>query len=54
LVRNIFLRNEIIRIGDFGISRILMGTMDMATTFTGTPVNKREREREREINFYSF
>lgn len=35
--RNIFLRNEIIRIGDFGISRILMGTMDMATTFTGTP-----------------
>lgn len=23
--------------GDFGISRILMGTSDMATTFTGTP-----------------
>jgi hypothetical protein len=43
--RNIFLRNEIIRIGDFGISRILMGTMDMATTFTGTPVSK-ERERD--------
>lgn len=39
LPRNIFLRNEIIKIGDFGISRILMGTMDMATTFTGTPVN---------------
>ena len=26
-----------IKIGDFGISRILMGTSDMATTFTGTP-----------------
>ena len=26
-----------IKIGDFGISRILMGTTDMATTFTGTP-----------------
>ena len=24
-------------LGDFGISRILMGTSDMATTFTGTP-----------------
>lgn len=23
--------------GDLGISRILMGTSDMATTFTGTP-----------------
>ena len=23
--------------GDFGISRILMGTTDIATTFTGTP-----------------
>jgi serine/threonine protein kinase len=26
-----------IKIGDFGISRILQGTMDMASTFTGTP-----------------
>ena len=26
-----------IKIGDFGISRILMGTTDMASTFTGTP-----------------
>ena len=39
--RNIFLKmdsgfkNEMIKIGDFGISRILQGTMDMATTFTG-------------------
>ena len=24
-------------VGDFGISRILVGTSDMATTFTGTP-----------------
>jgi len=24
-------------LGDLGISRILMGTSDMATTFTGTP-----------------
>ena len=35
--RNIFLRKNDIKIGDFGISRILMGTADMATTFTGTP-----------------
>ncbi|XP_046842933.1 serine/threonine-protein kinase Nek11-like isoform X2 [Xenia sp. Carnegie-2017] len=34
--RNIFLKNNMIKIGDFGISRILMGTSDMATTFTGT------------------
>ncbi|KAL8590565.1 hypothetical protein ACOMHN_011001 [Nucella lapillus] len=35
--RNIFLRNNMVKIGDFGISRILMGTTDMASTFTGTP-----------------
>ena len=35
--RNIFLRHNMIKIGDFGISRILMGTTDMASTFTGTP-----------------
>lgn len=35
--RNIFLKNNHIKLGDFGISRILMGTSDMATTFTGTP-----------------
>ncbi len=34
--RNIFLRHNMIKIGDFGISRILMGT-DLASTFTGTP-----------------
>ncbi len=35
--RNIFLKSNQIKIGDFGISRILIGTMDVATTFTGTP-----------------
>ncbi|RUS72823.1 hypothetical protein EGW08_019416 [Elysia chlorotica] len=35
--RNIFIRNNRMKIGDFGISRILMGTTDMASTFTGTP-----------------
>ena len=27
----------VVLLGDLGISRILMGTSDMATTFTGTP-----------------
>ena len=35
--RNIFLRNNEIKIGDFGISRILLGTYDKASTFVGTP-----------------
>ncbi|CAE1311396.1 NEK11 [Acanthosepion pharaonis] len=35
--RNIFLQNEMIKIGDFGISRILMGPSDYASTFIGTP-----------------
>ncbi|XP_019629683.1 PREDICTED: serine/threonine-protein kinase Nek11-like [Branchiostoma belcheri] len=35
--RNIFMKNNVLKVGDFGISRILMGTSDMATTFTGTP-----------------
>ncbi|XP_052818938.1 serine/threonine-protein kinase Nek11-like isoform X3 [Mya arenaria] len=35
--RNIFLKNNRVKIGDFGISRILMGTTDLASTFTGTP-----------------
>ena len=44
LVFNFLINNEIkvmifnfVLSGDFGISRILMGTSDMATTFTGTP-----------------
>ena len=51
--RNIFLKNNVIKLGrkcqlgfcarflyvkgDFGISRILMGSTEMATTFAGTP-----------------
>lgn len=35
--RNIFLKKNMVKIGDFGISRILMGTTDLASTFTGTP-----------------
>ncbi|XP_059142130.1 serine/threonine-protein kinase Nek11-like [Physella acuta] len=35
--RNIFLHNNLLKIGDFGISRILMNSSDMASTFTGTP-----------------
>ncbi|KAK3589291.1 hypothetical protein CHS0354_026942 [Potamilus streckersoni] len=35
--RNIFLKMNRMKIGDFGISRILMGTTDLASTFTGTP-----------------
>lgn len=37
LFRNIFIRNNRVKIGDFGISRILMGSADMASTFVGTP-----------------
>eukprot|EP00118_Oscarella_pearsei_P014030 m.117462 g.117462 ORF g.117462 m.117462 type:complete len:597 (+) comp37614_c0_seq2:26-1816(+) len=35
--RNIFLKNNVIKLGDFGISRILLGSTEMATTFAGTP-----------------
>lgn len=35
--RNIFLKKNLIKLGDFGISRILAGTTDLASTFTGTP-----------------
>ncbi|XP_055955396.1 serine/threonine-protein kinase Nek11-like isoform X1 [Patella vulgata] len=35
--RNIFLRKNKVKIGDFGISRILMSASDYASTFTGTP-----------------
>ena len=31
------MKNNVIKVGDFGISRILMGTTDMASTFVGTP-----------------
>ncbi|XP_029463882.1 serine/threonine-protein kinase Nek11-like isoform X2 [Rhinatrema bivittatum] len=35
--KNIFLKNGTVKIGDFGVSRILMVPSDLATTFTGTP-----------------
>nr|XP_033785901.1 serine/threonine-protein kinase Nek11 isoform X2 [Geotrypetes seraphini] len=35
--KNIFLKNNHLKIGDFGVSRLLMGSCDLATTFTGTP-----------------
>ncbi|XP_030355226.1 serine/threonine-protein kinase Nek11 isoform X1 [Strigops habroptila] len=35
--KNIFLKNDLLKIGDFGVSRLLMGSCDLATTFTGTP-----------------
>ncbi|XP_061086421.1 serine/threonine-protein kinase Nek11 isoform X2 [Conger conger] len=35
--KNIFLKKNIIKIGDFGVSCLLMGSRDLATTFTGTP-----------------
>ena len=34
---NIFLRHGIIKVGDFGIARVLQGTMEMPSTFAGTP-----------------
>ncbi|XP_073189378.1 serine/threonine-protein kinase Nek11 isoform X3 [Lepidochelys kempii] len=35
--KNIFLKNNLLKIGDFGVSRLLLGSCDLATTFTGTP-----------------
>ncbi|XP_039192163.1 serine/threonine-protein kinase Nek11 isoform X1 [Crotalus tigris] len=35
--KNIFLKNNLVKIGDFGVSRLLMGSCDLATTFIGTP-----------------
>eukprot|EP00039_Didymoeca_costata_P012117 m.173346 g.173346 ORF g.173346 m.173346 type:complete len:697 (+) comp15386_c0_seq12:157-2247(+) len=34
---NIFLKKGLVKLGDFGIARVLQGTMDNATTFAGTP-----------------
>ncbi|VDP33990.1 unnamed protein product [Schistosoma mattheei] len=34
---NIFLKNGNIKVGDFGISRSLATTEELATTFIGTP-----------------
>ncbi|KAM9697501.1 serine/threonine-protein kinase Nek11 isoform 2-T3 [Dama dama] len=35
--KNIFLKNNKLKIGDFGVSRLLIGSCDLATTLTGTP-----------------
>ncbi|XP_060756610.1 serine/threonine-protein kinase Nek11 [Neoarius graeffei] len=35
--KNVFLKKNIVKIGDFGVSCLLMGSCDLATTFTGTP-----------------
>ncbi|XP_057895760.1 serine/threonine-protein kinase Nek11 isoform X3 [Melospiza georgiana] len=35
--KNIFLKDDLLKIGDFGVSCLLMGSCDLATTFTGTP-----------------
>ncbi|XP_048190424.1 serine/threonine-protein kinase Nek11 [Perognathus longimembris pacificus] len=35
--KNIFLKNNLLKIGDFGVSRLLVGSCDLATTFAGTP-----------------
>ncbi|XP_058231884.1 serine/threonine-protein kinase Nek11 isoform X1 [Hemibagrus wyckioides] len=35
--KNIFLKRNMVKIGDFGVSCLLMGSCDLATTFTGTP-----------------
>ncbi|NXR61743.1 NEK11 kinase, partial [Rhadina sibilatrix] len=35
--KNIFLKDNLLKIGDFGVSCLLMGSRDLATTFTGTP-----------------
>ncbi|NWZ64412.1 NEK11 kinase, partial [Acrocephalus arundinaceus] len=34
--KNIFLKDSLLKIGDFGVSCLLMGSCDLATTFTGT------------------
>ncbi|XP_069329353.1 serine/threonine-protein kinase Nek11 isoform X3 [Eulemur rufifrons] len=35
--KNIFLKSNLLKIGDFGVSRLLLGSCDLATTLTGTP-----------------
>ncbi|XP_039921682.1 serine/threonine-protein kinase Nek11 isoform X2 [Hirundo rustica] len=35
--KNIFLKDNLLKIGDFGVSCLLMGSCDLATTFIGTP-----------------
>ncbi|NWQ77040.1 NEK11 kinase, partial [Columbina picui] len=35
--KNIFLKNNLLKIGDFGVSRLFFCSCDLASTFTGTP-----------------
>ncbi|XP_076869419.1 serine/threonine-protein kinase Nek11 [Brachyhypopomus gauderio] len=35
--KNVFLKKNVVKIGDFGVSCLLIGSCDLATTFTGTP-----------------
>ncbi|KAM8733977.1 serine/threonine-protein kinase Nek11 [Acanthopagrus schlegelii] len=35
--KNVFLKRNLVKIGDFGVSCLLMGSCDLASTFTGTP-----------------
>nr|XP_041570428.1 serine/threonine-protein kinase Nek11 isoform X5 [Taeniopygia guttata] len=35
--KNIFLKDNLLKIGDFGVSCLLMSSCDLATTLTGTP-----------------
>ncbi|KAF5900975.1 serine/threonine-protein kinase Nek11, partial [Clarias magur] len=35
--KNVFLKKNVVKIGDLGVSCLLMGSCDLATTFTGTP-----------------
>ncbi|KAM8758470.1 LOW QUALITY PROTEIN: serine/threonine-protein kinase Nek11 [Rhynchonycteris naso] len=37
LKKTIFLKNNLLKIGDFGVSRLLMGSCDLAITLTGAP-----------------
>ncbi|NWR37475.1 NEK11 kinase, partial [Tachuris rubrigastra] len=35
--KNVFLKDNLLKIGDFGVSCLLVDSCDLATTFTGTP-----------------